>query len=281
MAPSTTCCCCHSLLVLLAYLSTAHGLGEVIYAVNAGGDAHIDVYGVRYEKDPLTGKVGTASDFGKQLVIGRVPPGDQVLYQTERYHHSTFGYEVPLKGDGDYVLVLKFSEVYFNAPDQKVFDVVMNSDMTVVPALDIFGRVGRGVAHDEYVPFTVLSNTLIVGGQESPLRGNKVKVDFVKGYKDNPKINAVFVIKGRLDDVPKLPPLPREEDLDSDIEEPRPSANLQNNNNQNNKQSPTTKRRPSGPRTPDPYASDDTSSMLPVFVAIGAAIPILFCLCKL
>lgn len=127
-----------------------------------GGEAHIDVYGVRYEKDPLTGKVGTASDFGKQLVIGRVPPGDQVsklyfyflmyvlifwwdkwfrvflifsfpvsciissivllqvLYQTERYHHSTFGYEIPLKGDGEYVLVLKFSEVYFNAPDQKV-----------------------------------------------------------------------------------------------------------------------------------------------------------------
>ncbi|XP_071532094.1 malectin-A [Panulirus ornatus] len=271
----------HCLFILLAYLSRANGLGEVIYAVNAGGDAHIDVYGVRYEKDPLTGKVGTASDFGKQLVIGRVPPGDQVLYQTERYHHSTFGYDIPLKGDGDYVLVLKFSEVYFNAPDQKVFDVVMNGDLTVVPALDIFGRVGRGVAHDEYVPFMVAANTLIAGGQESPLRGNKVRVDFVKGYKDNPKVNAIFVIKGRLDDVPKLPPLPREEDLDSDIEEPRPSANIQNNNNQNSKHSQTAKRRPSGPRTPDPYASDDTSSMLPVFAAIGAAVPILFCLCKL
>lgn len=45
---------------------------------STGGEAHIDVYGVRYEKDPLTGKMGTASDFGKQLVIGRVPPGDQV-----------------------------------------------------------------------------------------------------------------------------------------------------------------------------------------------------------
>ncbi|XP_069939952.1 malectin-B-like [Cherax quadricarinatus] len=253
-------------------------LGEVRYAVSAGGDAHIDIYGVRYEKDPLTGKVGTASDFGKQLVIGRVPPGDQVLYQTERHHHSTFGYEIPLKGDGDYVL--KFSELYFSALDHKVFDVVMNNYITVVPALDIFGRVGRGVAHNEYVPFTILYNTLIVGGQESPLRSSKVKVDFVKGYKDNPKVNAIFVIKGRLDDVPKLPPLLREEDLDSDVEEPRPSANLPNSNNQN-KQSQTMKLRPSGPRTPDPYALDDTSSMLPVFVAIGAAIPILFCLCKL
>lgn len=88
-------------------------------------------------------------------------------------------------------------------------------------------------------------------------------------------------------DVPKLPPLPREEDLDSVEEERRqgpsihPSSSHSHNHN-NNKQPPQpAKRRPSGPRTPDPYASDDTSSMLPVFVAIGAAIPILFCLCKL
>jgi hypothetical protein len=44
----------------------------------------------------------------------------QILYQTERYHYSTFGYDLPLRGDGNYVLVLKFAEVYFNAPDQKV-----------------------------------------------------------------------------------------------------------------------------------------------------------------
>ena len=37
-----------------------------------------------------------------------------------------------------------------------------------------------------------------------------------------------------------------------------------------------------GPKVADPYASDDTSSMmLPVFVAIGAFVPLVFCLCKL
>ena len=64
--------------------------------------------------------MGTASDYGKQLIIARVPQNDQILYQTERYHTDTFGYDIPVKEDGWYLLVLKFSEVYFNAPNMKV-----------------------------------------------------------------------------------------------------------------------------------------------------------------
>lgn len=93
---------------------------EVIYAVNAGGEAHIDSYRIRYARDPLMGKVGTASDYGKQLLIGRINSADQILYQTERYHHSTFGYDIPINGDGEYVMILKFCEVYFNSPNMKV-----------------------------------------------------------------------------------------------------------------------------------------------------------------
>lgn len=93
---------------------------EVIYAINAGGETHIDSYGIRYTKDPLTSKVGTGSDYGKQLIIGRINAVDQVLYQTERYHHSTFGYDIPISKDGDYVMILKFCEVYFNSPNMKV-----------------------------------------------------------------------------------------------------------------------------------------------------------------
>lgn len=99
--------------------------GEVIYAINAGGDAFTDSFGIKYDRDPLFGKVGTASDYGKRLLIGRVPPSDQILYQTERYHHSTFGYDIPIKEDGDYVMVLKFCEVYFNAPNMKVIDILV------------------------------------------------------------------------------------------------------------------------------------------------------------
>lgn len=52
-----------ALLSLLAQLSQADGGGpsmteRVIWAVNAGGEAHTDVHGVHFRKDPLEGKVG-------------------------------------------------------------------------------------------------------------------------------------------------------------------------------------------------------------------------------
>lgn len=141
--------------VLCSLFISVHSVGPIIYAVNCGGEAHTDVSGIRYDRDPLHGKTGIASDYGKRLIIGRVHPDDNILYQTERYHTNTFGYEMPITTDGEYVLVLKFSEVYFNAPNQKVFDVVLNGDHTIVSELDIFDKVGRGVAHDEYLPFKI------------------------------------------------------------------------------------------------------------------------------
>ena len=45
--------------------------------MNCGGEAHTDIYGIQYLRD--MNKVGTASDYGKQLLIGRVPQKDQIL----------------------------------------------------------------------------------------------------------------------------------------------------------------------------------------------------------
>ena len=42
------------------------------------------------------------------------------MYQTERYHDETFGYTIKMAKNGNYVLVIKFSEVYFKTPNQKV-----------------------------------------------------------------------------------------------------------------------------------------------------------------
>ncbi|XP_014480356.1 PREDICTED: malectin-A [Dinoponera quadriceps] len=254
-------------LLLASFAAVSHSL-EVIYAINAGGEAHTDSFGIRYARDPLMSKVGTASDYGKQLIIGRISNVDQILYQTERYHHNTFGYDIPISQDGDYVMILKFCEVYFNSPNMKVFDVVLNGDHTVVTDLDIFERVGRGIAHDEYVPFRVQGGRLIYNDEESDILAGKIRVEFIKGYRDNPKINAIAVVKGALGDIPQLGPIPQDPEEYHSMQEDEEETTVRN-------------RHTSGPRTPDPYLIDDSSMMLPLFIAVGAFIPLLFCLCKL
>lgn len=78
----------------------------------------------------------------------------------------------------------------------------------------------------------------------------------------------MYVIKGTLENVPKLPPIPTDpEPLEEYVKE-EPDVVPKS-------------RRPSGPKQPDPYSVDDSSLMLPVFIAVGAFIPLLFCLCKL
>eukprot|EP00096_Caligus_rogercresseyi_P010228 TRINITY_DN3651_c0_g1_i2.p1 TRINITY_DN3651_c0_g1~~TRINITY_DN3651_c0_g1_i2.p1 ORF type:complete len:256 (-),score=78.54 TRINITY_DN3651_c0_g1_i2:1175-1942(-) len=253
-------------LALLFLLTTeVKALGDIIFAVNCGGDSHVDIYGIKYAKDP--NNIGTSSDYGKQLVIGRVHLHDQILYQTERYHTATFGYDIDVSSDGWYLLVLKFSEVYFSAPNMKVFDVVLNGDWTIASDLDVFENVGRGVAHDEFIEFMVKDGKIHYEGDESEITRGKIRVEFIKSYRDNPKINAIVLMKGRLSEWPQLPPLVIENEEDEvGYEKSESSARHIN---------------PSGPKARDPYELDDTSVMLPIFVAVGAFIPLVLCMCKL
>jgi hypothetical protein len=43
-----------------------------------------------------------------------------ILYQTERYDVQSFSYEIDLNEEGDFVLWMKFAEVWFNGPNMKV-----------------------------------------------------------------------------------------------------------------------------------------------------------------
>ncbi|XP_051950172.1 malectin [Xyrauchen texanus] len=258
--------------------SGAPSLSErVIWAVNAGGDAHTDVHGIHYKKDPLEGKLGKASDYGVRLPILRSSPEDHILYQTERYNEDTFGYEVPIREEGDYILVMKYAEVYFAQSQQKVFDVRLNGHV-VVKDLDIFDRVGHSTAHDEIVPFSIKRGKLSVHGEVSTFNG-KLMVEFVKGYYDNPKVCALYVMKGKLEDVPKLQPHPGLEKREEEEEE---EDEVEAGEGEK-KSASTASKNPvrSGPRTPNPYATDNSSLMFPILVAFGVFIPTLFCLCRL
>ncbi|CAD6999434.1 malectin-A [Ceratitis capitata] len=287
-----------------------YGNLKVIYAVNAGGEEHTDKNGIHYSADPLH-SIGTASDYGNNLVlIERVPEQDEVLFKTERYHTGHFEYTLPLDGDGEYALILKFCEVYFTEANKKIFSVLLNQH-TVVKDLDIYRKVGHGVAHEEYVFFIVSNNRLYYKNEQSDIHNGVVRLEFRKSDFDNPKINAFALLKGDVANIPRLPPLhPKDtkigadmglfqDHIDDDIgdelaeqiqEHQQRSKNLAaatidnevfDEDEDNEEEMVTRKRKVSGPKQPDPYSIDDSSVMLPVFIAIGAFIPLLFCLCKL
>lgn len=62
--------------------------------------------------------------------------------------------------------------------------MTLNGEHTVVENLDIYNKVGRGVAHDEIVPFSVRNGKLKVNGETSKING-KVSVEFIKVYYDS------------------------------------------------------------------------------------------------
>ncbi len=189
--------------LLLALLNGAWaGLNpkNVVYAVNCGGPALKTKDGVRYEADSGFSS-GLASDYGLVNFASIRNTKDSELYQTERYDTQTFSYQVPVPSDGVYTLVLKFSEVYFSSEGEKIFNVRLG-DVEVISDLDIFAKVGKGAAYDEFVEFTVLKNQLYINGQlvQKGLTAGKLTVDFVKGFADNPKVNAIALVKGTKED---------------------------------------------------------------------------------
>jgi len=108
-----------TIVMALVVCGSAEGLNKVIFAVNAGGPRHVDQFGVQYQEDTLAPD-GVSSDYGKRYDIRRAYRRDQILYQTERYASSSFEYNIPITEDGNYIITLKFCEVYFRKPGQKV-----------------------------------------------------------------------------------------------------------------------------------------------------------------
>ncbi|VDM02215.1 unnamed protein product [Schistocephalus solidus] len=257
-------------LAFICEIFRVRGHGTALWAVNCGGPFHEDINGIEYMADPLD--VGIASDYGTRYrSFRRVSEEDLILYQTERYDTGDFSYEFPRPSDGAYVLTLKFSEVWFDKAGGKVFDVAINKHFKVISDLDIFATVGFITAHDEYIPFSIYNNLLQIGDASMDITGqNSITVDFLKGSRDNPKVNAIILYKGTIEDVPKLPPLPQE---------PKPTE-------PDTFTTPAPSRRPrslplNAPPAPDPYGSMDSSYLIPIVVCLAAFLPVLFCLCKL
>jgi hypothetical protein len=187
----------HFLLLLILPLISSSKLdpSKVVHAINCGGYPYTDKAGISYSSDKFYDG-GKTSDYGMNYDISNTD--DMIIYQTERWSSGTITYSLPLKGDGIYTLILKFSEVYFTRANEKVFDIALGKK-TVVKNLDIYEKVGKGNAYDEYVEFILKNNKIYFNGNECnyAYENEQLKLKFLKGSKDNPKINGILLYKGK------------------------------------------------------------------------------------
>ena len=206
-----------SLLILIFFqlitdISSKMDPSKVIAAINCGGDEYTDSNGITYENDKyLLG--GTSSDHGINYKIRNTD--DEILYQTERWSSETLTYSIPLKSNinGKYVLNLKFSEVYFTNKGDKIFNVALGRE-TVIKNLDIYSKVGKAYALDEYIEFEIRNKQVYYKNKNcnKALMGDKLQINFVKGSADNPKVNAILLVKGSLKDTDYIEKMKKEEE---------------------------------------------------------------------
>ena len=58
--------------------------------------------------------------------------------------------------------MLKFSEIFFQEPNQKVFDVLLGTK-PVISDLDIFSKLlSRGIPYDEFIPLSVKAGKVYI-----------------------------------------------------------------------------------------------------------------------
>ncbi len=86
---------------------------------------------------------------------------DPELYQTERYGNFAYNFTVP---DGNYVVTLKFAEIYWTSSNQRVFNVTIQGT-TVMSYVDLYALAGAKTAYDQTFPVTVNDGVLNIAFQ--------------------------------------------------------------------------------------------------------------------
>lgn len=140
--------------------------------VNAGGGVYVDPLGQTWSAD--SGFSG-GSTYGVTSPIANT--STPYLYQSERWNSSAFSYQVNAPFQFVHV-VLKFAEIFFSKPGQRVFNVVINGTQ-VLTNFDIIAAAGAANTAID-MDFVILPNN------------GTITVQFVPVV-SNPKISAIEI----------------------------------------------------------------------------------------
>lgn len=125
---------------------------EGSFYIHAGGSSVTDSTGQVWQAD-----TDFQSGAGGSTTHGITGTTDPELYQNERWGNP-FSYVIP-SPNGTYSLTLKFAEIYFGSPGQRIFNVSVNGTQ-VITNLDIYAKVGNFAAYDVTIPLTVTTGVV-------------------------------------------------------------------------------------------------------------------------
>ena len=154
-----------------------------LFRINAGGPQVVNSIGT-FSADNYY--VGTAvSSYSVTAPIAGTT--DDEIYQSERIPtNGVLNYAFPVgAGSGQYTVILHFAEIFFNAANQRLFDVSLEGTR-VLDNYDIWAKAGgMNTAKTETFSVTVTDGTLNISFDSRATVGGK----------DNAKISAIEIIR--------------------------------------------------------------------------------------
>jgi hypothetical protein len=173
---------CFSLILINFYCAVR--CDKVLYALNVGGKQHRGSDGVLYQED-----TGPHKKFTYSEKIKGASEEDQLIYQTRLYDFK-MNLELPIDGNGDYELTMKFAD-YTN---YRLVNVSINEKHQIVEKLNVSAMVGKYAAYDKTIEFSMLNNQLTWKNERSPVFDEKINF-VVTGGLYYPGLAAVILKK--------------------------------------------------------------------------------------
>ena len=200
---------------------------KIAYAINCGSSNPF------YSKDGFTyvpdnhfkGKTEVAK-WNEDLSVKDVKvkyTEDRNIYMTERWSRANFAYYIPIREEGNYVLITQHAEHAFSDNGKRVWDFFLGN-MRVKKEVDVHRMIGKHSATNIYIPFLLVNKKIYFKGEECPGAYNHKKKLIALNLKhldiDNPMINGIVLFRGELKDTdyPYLDEIRREFDQHYDAE---------------------------------------------------------------
>jgi hypothetical protein len=140
--------------------------------VHAGGGAYTDSQGQTWSADT---DFSGGNFFATTNSVSKT--SDPQLYQTEHFGSFSYHFAVP---NGNYNVVLKFAEIYWSSPGQRIFNVAINGTQ-VLTNFDIVAAAGG--------PLTAIDKTFPVS-----VNNGTITIQFIPGAANWPKVSAISLV---------------------------------------------------------------------------------------